>query len=124
MHVLSNSAHAPLFGILAACIALLLPREHGWPRIDARARWIIACVVAVAGICDELHQSLVPGRDLSVLDVGTDVAGACAALEIVAALGREHARLAPRFVVAACVSFAAGAIATFVPRCFPTVTWF
>ena len=31
---LMNFAHAPLYGLLALWMALLLPRENGWPRID------------------------------------------------------------------------------------------
>src|SRR5690606_20164179 len=32
----NNLAHAPLFGLLALWLALLLPRSNGWPRLDRR----------------------------------------------------------------------------------------
>jgi VanZ family protein len=127
LSVLSNSVHAPEFGLLAAWLALLAPRRDGWPALDARARAAIALAVLACGATDELHQHyLTPGRDLSLLDLVTDVAGALAALEIVAYLGRADRSgrgLSGRLAAAAAVSFACGALAVFVPRCFPGVGW-
>ena len=34
------------------------------------------------GISDEWHQSFVPGRDASLLDVLADIAGACLAIQV------------------------------------------
>lgn len=122
--VLSNAAHGPLFGILAAALGLLLARDdRGWPRLDgARARGVLAAVVAL-GTLDELHQSVRPLRDGSLFDVVTDVAGAWAALSIVAALARPGTSPLARLALAALISVAAGALATFGPSCFPGATW-
>ena len=125
--VLSNGAHAPLFGLLASWVALLVPRERGWPALGTGARIGVCLAIAALGVADELHQSNVPGRDMSALDVLTDVAGAAASLEIVAFLGRAErpaAGLGARLALAALVSLACGALATWVPVCFPGVGWF
>ena len=126
-NVLSNGAHAPLFGLLACWIALLAPRERGWPALRAPVRLGVCAAIALLGVVDELHQSTVPGRDLSVLDVLTDVAGAAVSLEIVAFLGRSSSSsqgLWARLALAAATSLACGALATWLPLCFPGVGWF
>lgn len=124
--VLSNGAHAPLFGLLACWIALLVPRERGWPALGTGARVGVCLAIAALGVADELHQSTVPGRDMSVLDVLTDVAGAATSLEIVAFLGRSERSsqgLQARLALAAAMSLACGALATWLPLCFPGVGW-
>lgn len=125
--VLSNGAHGPLFGLLACWLALLVPRRAGWPVLSAAVRGALLLGIAALGTLDELHQSFTPRRDFSLLDVLTDVAGAAAALEIVAFLGRERPPprgLALRLGLAAAISLACGALASFLPRCFPSVGWF
>lgn len=125
--VLSNSAHAPLFGLWAAWIALLAPRSGAWPALDGWPRVAVLVCVVLGGLADELHQHLwSTGRDFSVLDIGTDVVGAWLALRLVEYLAKPDAtnagwRLA--LLIAAAGSFSAGAVATFVPRCFPGVGW-
>lgn len=123
----ANALHAPLFGLLAAWLTLIAPRREGWPALDRRARIAIVLAVAAYGVVDELHQHYFsPGRDLSVLDLVTDVAGALVTLEIVAWLGRAEGGLrglSLRLAAAASVSFACGALAVLVPRCFPGVSW-
>ena len=125
--VLSNGAHAPEFGLLAAWLSLLAPRREGWPDLRARVRLAVVATVAGLGLSDELHQGLTPGRDLSIFDLLTDVVGAALMLELIAYLARREAKLsgfAARFALAACAAFACGALATFVPRCFPDIAWF
>ena len=125
--ILSNSAHAPLFGLWAAWLSLLAPRRAGWPYLRGVARSAVLFAVAVGGLLDELHQHLgARGRDFSVLDIATDLVGAWLALQLVALAGDEHARgrhWLAALVCAALGSFAAGACATLVPRCFPGVGW-
>lgn len=90
---LSNLAHAPLFGLLALWVAAVVLRERdgGWPRPSrARDALVLGSVLAY-GVLDELHQSRVPGRDASALDVLTDVVGAAVVLWIVRTLGRAPA---------------------------------
>lgn len=127
LQVLSNSAHAPLFGLWAAWMALLAPRVGGWPALKGSARTAILGCVALGGLVDETHQALWSiGRDFSLLDIGTDLVGAWLALRLVEYLARPEATAAGwrvALLFAAVGSFAAGALATFVPRCFPGVGW-
>lgn len=96
----SNLAHAPLFGTLTLLIAALcLRRSDGiWPRPDARRVGLVLALALGYGVLDELHQSRVPGRDASVLDVLTDLVSAVLVLWIVFTLGRRE--LAERQLVA------------------------
>lgn len=89
--LLSNLAHAPLFGTLTLFLAALVLREPDgdWPR-PRRARIALVLVgVFLYGLSDEVHQSLTPGRDASLLDVLTDVVSCSVVLWIVFTLGRE-----------------------------------
>lgn len=125
--VLSNAAHAPLFGLWAAWLSLLAPRSGGWPRLASRERAALLAVVAVGGLVDELHQHWIStARDFSLLDLATDLTGAALALELVAHLAAPQASARSwglRLGLAAAGSFAAGGAATFLPLCFPGVSW-
>ncbi|HEX6882048.1 MAG TPA: VanZ family protein [Planctomycetota bacterium] len=91
---LSNLAHAPLFGLLALWLAAVVLRERdgGWPRPSRARDALVLGLVLAYGVLDELHQSRVPGRDASALDVLTDVVGALLVLWIVRSLGRVPER--------------------------------
>lgn len=92
--LLSNLAHAPLFGILTLFVAacLLREREGGWPRPRrARVALVLACVLGY-GVLDEWHQSRIRGRDASALDVLTDLVSGVLVLWIVFTLGRAGLR--------------------------------
>ncbi len=125
--VLSNSLHAPLFGLWAVTLSLLAPRDGGWPALTKRPRCAILATALVGGLVDELHQHyLSPGRDFSVLDIATDLLGAALALTLVAHVSSSaptSAGLLRRLALAAAGSFTAGAVATFLPSCFPGVGW-
>lgn len=76
--------HAAAWALLAALIALGA-RARGW-----RPRAILALAIALAiayGVVDELHQSTVPGRDASLLDLVADAVGA-----VVGSAGAAYAR--------------------------------
>jgi VanZ family protein len=88
---LANSAHAPLFGLLALWCALALPRADGWPRLTPRSGCAIVLFVLGYGILDELHQSTVAGRDASSLDILTDVVGAICTLWLASYAGAATA---------------------------------
>ena len=63
-------AHVLVFGILGfVVIGALL----GSP-VD-RQRWWTMVIVVLYAITDEIHQSFVPGRSPSLLDVGVDAIG-------------------------------------------------
>lgn len=82
--------HLILYGVLAVLLFRALT-------VNRAARWsTVAIVVAFAtlyGISDELHQSFVPGRSATVLDVVVDGIGA--ALAACACLARQTARRRP-----------------------------
>jgi len=72
--LLSNLAHAPLFGVLTLFVASAGLRESDgrWPEPrPARIALVLAGVLAY-GLLDEWHQSSIRGRDASLLDVLTD----------------------------------------------------
>ncbi len=123
---LFNLAHAPEYGALALWLALLV-RPRGAPLADtpgaARAILVFALL---HGVADEVHQSLVPGRDGSLCDVITDVVGAAALLAVVRVVQRESwgAPRTWRTVLAWAAACAlAAAVATFVPGLRPELTW-
>ena len=98
---LSNLAHAPLFGLFALLTASLVLREPGggWPRWrPRRAALVVACTL-LYGITDEWHQSTVPGRDASILDVVTDLVAALMVVWVIAAVGRGEGLVRRRLVV-------------------------
>lgn len=90
--MVSNLAHAPLFGLLGLWIATLVLRRElkggrQWPVVERGSVGVVLGLVGTWGVIDEWHQSRVPGRDASGLDVVTDVVGAAMVLWVVAALG-------------------------------------
>lgn len=99
VHILLHPVfvHMVLYALLAALayslVASLLPAR----KLSTLHVWLVTLAFCVAyGAGDELHQSFVPGRDMSLLDLGVDAAGALvgiAAAEATARWGRLlHAR--------------------------------
>jgi len=128
--ILTNLGHAPLFGLLGLWMALALPREggaRGWPRLDAAGRRAVLLAVAACAVLDELHQHFGGrGRDLSLLDVGTDLVGAAGVLLVAAYAGRRDATspgLWLRLGLAAGASVGMAAAATWVPGSVPDAWW-
>lgn len=82
---IGNTAHAPLYGLLALWLAFALPRREGvtprgWADLGrGGVAFILACV-AVYGAVDEWHQSWVAGRTVSLIDWLTDMVGASVVL--------------------------------------------
>lgn len=116
-----NLGHALLFGLLAACWALSLPRAQGWPRISRAAALGVLLAVLGFGILDEWHQAHIPGREASLFDLVTNLTGAACVLWIAAFVPRGEARDgALRLRLALCVlaCAAAAALATWPPVSF------
>jgi len=88
--LIKKSAHLIAYGVLALLLARALV-AWGMP---ARRAAILAVILAIFyALLDEVHQSLVPGRHASLMDIGLDAAGA--GLFIVAGrLTHHHHRLA------------------------------
>jgi len=89
--VLGNLVHAVEFGMLALWAVLVLPRRNGWPVIDRAT--IPRCLVPMFAyaLVDEWHQSAVPHRNASLLDVLTDAVGIVSVLWVIAYLGQGRA---------------------------------
>ncbi len=120
----NNLAHAPLFGLLALWLALLLPRSNGWPRLDRRTATQVLLAVLAYALLDEWHQSTSPGRVPSPYDVLTDLVGAACTLWIIAFAGRPNATqrgLSLRLVAGVGACCAAALLATFEPFLAPPV---
>ena len=80
-----KGAHALGYGLLAAAFW----RAFSWER---RLVWLsLLMAVLYAGI-DELHQSLVPGRHPSPVDVGIDAVGSATALAMCARVKKSRAK--------------------------------
>lgn len=81
---LDKFAHAIVYGILAWTAQRAFFHQSWW---EAGRRWSIVLAIAFAtlyGLTDEIHQSFVPGRVSSVLDLGADVFGAIVAMILIA----------------------------------------
>jgi hypothetical protein len=114
---LGNLFHAPLYGLLALWLVLLLPREDGWPELGLFRRASLTAAVVLVGVLDELNQGLHNGtREMTVLDLVTDAAGAWATLNAIAALGpkaRGRGGFPRRLALGLALCLAAAALATF-----------
>lgn len=67
---LHDPLHIPAYALLAAALCLALPRQRGW-----RTVLLVAMLTLGYGLFDEWHQSFVPGRQVSVADLGRDALG-------------------------------------------------
>lgn len=118
MGYLYNLGHAFLYGVLAACWALCLPREGGWPRLGLREGALVLALSLAFALLDERLQRAVPGRTSSAWDLGTDAAGALSMLLVVAHVGAERAAdagLVARVAAGLAACAAAAALATWPP---------
>jgi VanZ family protein len=92
--VLRKLAHVSLYALLASgCLRGVA--AHGLRGGPASAA-AFALAVAYA-VADELHQTLVPGRQGAPLDVAIDAAGAALAVLVLDRLPRVRAALVTRF---------------------------
>ncbi len=126
-NVLQNFLHAPAYGFLALLLIMLLPRKARWPELNLLECGLVLFGTLSYGVIDELHQSRVPNRDLSVFDLITDGTAAICVLLIVKYLGQERATesgLARRFSLGLLACLVCALMATFVPKFFPEIAWF
>ncbi|MEM9380867.1 MAG: VanZ family protein [Planctomycetota bacterium] len=91
----ANLAHPFAFGLLALLLVAAAPRRGGararWTAVGAAGALWIGVLAVLYGVTDELHQSLVEGRDASLLDLLADAVGAFSVLAVIVYLGREDA---------------------------------
>ncbi len=69
--VLSNLAHIPAY----ALITFLWLNSFTAPKRSAVLALVIISAMVMFAISDELHQSMVPGRTASILDICLDLIG-------------------------------------------------
>ena len=125
-----NFAHPVVFGLLALLIVPIAPRRvqggRRWTSMGGiGAIWTVA-LVTLYGFTDELHQSIVPGRDASLLDVLSDGVGATAVVVIVLYLGRQEPQpggLRARFLGGLVACAAAAALVTAWDASFSEGLW-
>ncbi|KUP04140.1 VanZ family protein [Bacillus coahuilensis p1.1.43] len=70
--VVKDSLHIVEFALLYALFVMAL-RAHG--HFTGRTNFVVAIVASLYGIVDEFHQSFVPSRSSSIIDVVKDVTG-------------------------------------------------
>lgn len=114
-----NFAHTVVFGLLALLLVPVAPRRsiagRPWTALTGVGALWTVLLVTLYGFTDELHQSTVPGRDASLLDVLSDGVGAASVMVVVLYLGRQQTRpggLRARFLGAAVACAAAAGVAT------------
>ena len=73
-HPVDKVIHAGVYGMLSFLLALGTGR-----RTRPHALWLVPLLVLGFGLTDEFHQSFVPGRSVSLGDLGADAAGAVTA---------------------------------------------
>ena len=70
-----KDAHFVTYGVLSVLFVWAIT-----DRAPSRTTWTVAAtavvLAAIYGASDEWHQSFVPGRDVSALDLAADIAGA------------------------------------------------
>ncbi|MDQ7794272.1 MAG: VanZ family protein [bacterium] len=87
--VLRKSAHVALYSVLAVLCHQAASMTGRWGMSLHPCRWS-AAIGSVRGALDEVHQSLVPGRDARLADVGVNGLGVLAGLLLVLILSRER----------------------------------
>ena len=124
--VLTNLAHAPEFGLLCLWLLLAGPRVGGHVDASSVGRLRVLAGVLAYAIVDELHQSYVPGRDASIFDIGTDLAGAWLVLRLVRATiasSSTSREVWNDFAASFALCILCAVLASFVPHAFPDITW-
>ncbi len=68
--------HAGVFGGFSFTVRMALRRSR--PGVSAvRLSLSAIAITVIYGLTDEVHQSFVPGREMDILDLAADAAGAC-----------------------------------------------
>jgi VanZ family protein len=122
---LMNLRHAPAFGMLA--LLFLWATSRYQERLAASARRVNWALLAVLlyGMFDERHQYYVEGRDASLCDILTDLAGGwlCASVLFAVEEGAPRGRIVRLFLIGVPACGIAALIATLIPPIWPELTW-
>jgi VanZ family protein len=120
-----NLLHAPEYAMFAL-LFLWATARRGEPLTSGRKRLaVLMLAVLVYAASDEWHQSFTPGRDASVCDVATDLAGGWLAFALLSALETTspRARMVRILLVGVLACALAALIATFLPGTRPDLGW-
>jgi len=82
-----KAGHVTEYGALAFLLWRAISKERGWPVLPSLGGAFFLSLLYAAS--DEFHQTLVPGRDGTLTDVGFDALGALLALGLVWWFSRE-----------------------------------
>jgi VanZ family protein len=88
--ILKKAGHMGEYGILAFLLWRALLRGRGTLSWSALVTAFVVSVLYAA--LDEYHQTFVPGRNGTLVDVGVDAAGALVFLLVVGRLGKQGRR--------------------------------
>ena len=86
--ILKKAAHMMEYGILAFLLGRALSRGRG--ALSRSALVTVFFVSVLYAASDEYHQTFVPGRNGTPVDVGIDAVGALVALLVVGSLGKKR----------------------------------
>jgi hypothetical protein len=91
--------HIPLYGVLTVLLTfsffpfnfkINFPNVLNEPNVSPHLRFLIPGIIALTvAIADEIHQSFIPTRDASVIDVLLDAVGIVLTLLLIAHLSHE-----------------------------------
>jgi VanZ family protein len=81
--------HIPLYGILTILLIFsFFPIKLN--QINQRNFFIVGIIALIVGITDEIHQSFIPARDASILDVFLDFIGIALTLFLFSKLHKKR----------------------------------
>ncbi len=75
--------HIPLYGILAILLTFSLVEIRLTPGLNRSRLFVAGGIASVVAMADEYHQSFIPSRDASIIDLFLDFVGIVFALFIV-----------------------------------------
>jgi VanZ family protein len=85
--IVRKMAHVSEYAILAMLIWRAIRRGTGWRLGMSILFFVVWVVCAILAASDEFHQSFVPSRSASPIDVMIDISGALVGLAICVAVG-------------------------------------
>jgi VanZ family protein len=86
--ILKKLAHASAYSILAVLLASALRRDERGDSWLPQASWLALAIAVGYAITDEIHQTFVPTRNGSPVDVLIDAVGAAAAMAALTGIHR------------------------------------
>ena len=113
--LLHNGMHVVAYAALAGSLLLWLGASLRLGRLPWRALLASVAIAIAYGVVDEWHQSHVPGRNCSPVDVWSDAMGAALAVTLLGHLLCRHRGCARALPFCIAGSIASVAVATWSP---------